>query len=153
MPETTLSESAAAALASWRGISTSASRGGGRSRGAVGSSKKVLTAQGNNLTKYWGPSIVKKAPERSKSAEARSAVSGGERSSILDRSFELDAAPDRPREEATEGVQERGGFRGDVAGTPRRRCGDVPEKVRKRLFVVVVCCCLSATHTVHTWYV
>lgn len=145
VPETALSESAVAALASWRGTSTLASRGGGKNGGAVGSSKKALSAQGNNLTKYWGPSLAKKTPQKRESADARGAVGGGgvERSGLVDRNFELGATPDRPLGEARGGgVRERGGFQTGVAGTPGGRgCGDVSEKVRRSflcLFFVFV---------------
>ncbi|CAN0550607.1 unnamed protein product, partial [Ectocarpus sp. 12 AP-2014] len=54
-PESAMSEAAAAALAAWRGGSVPAPSGGG----GAGKTKK-LSAQGNNLTKYWGAPLPSK---------------------------------------------------------------------------------------------
>lgn len=61
-PKIALSDSAAAALAAWRGGSTPAANGGGGGSSASGSKKKLSTAQGNNLTKYWGTPLSSKKP-------------------------------------------------------------------------------------------
>lgn len=75
-PKVALSDSAAAALAAWRGGSTPAASGGVGSA-ASGSKKKLSAAQGNNLTKYWGTPLSSQKPlSTSGKVEARGGGSG-----------------------------------------------------------------------------
>lgn len=120
-PESALSEAAAAALAAWRGNPTNAPGG------SAAAKKKQLSAQGNNLTKYWG------APVSSKKSRARDTVcgrgdDGGRGGVAADRSFEF-ATPDRP----PRGTAVFGG-EGGVSGTTQITGGgpDVAPKVRAR---------------------
>lgn len=90
-PEGAISDAAAAALAAWRGGSVPAPGGGG----GAGKTKK-LSAQGNNLTKYWGaplPSSKKSGAKRSGAAAAAGGLASGR------GGFEFGgggATPDRP---------------------------------------------------------
>lgn len=95
-----MSEAAAAALAAWRGGSVPAPGGGG----GAGKTKK-LSAQGNNLTKYWGAPLPSKKSCSKRFGGGVAAGRGG---------FELGGAggdggatPDRPPRVA--------GFRGGGA--------------------------------------
>lgn len=80
-PEITLSDSAAAALATWRGTGTvpgpkgRASVSGGRSS----SKPSKLCGQGNNLTKYWGaPLLIPKSPAASTADSSGKSGGGGD---------------------------------------------------------------------------
>ncbi|CBJ30602.1 exonuclease [Ectocarpus siliculosus] len=103
-PESAMSEAAAAALAAWRGGSVPAPGGGG----GAGKTKK-LSAQGNNLTKYWGAPLPSKKSGAKRFGGGVAAGRGG---------FELGGAggdggatPDRPPRVA--------GFRGGGAAASR----------------------------------
>ncbi|CAM9123295.1 unnamed protein product, partial [Hapterophycus canaliculatus] len=97
-PESTLSEAAAAALAAWRGTSMPAP-GGGSAAG-----KKKLSAQGNNLTKYWGTPLPSSKTSRAKDASGGGGRGDSGRGGIAgDRSFEFGATPDRPPSGTTGG--------------------------------------------------
>lgn len=65
-PETVLSDSAATALAAWRGGSNKKNGGGVRS-----SKKKLSCAQDNNLTKYWGAPLSSPKESALVSAEVK----------------------------------------------------------------------------------
>lgn len=81
-PEACLSDSAAAALASWRGATGNASGGskGGRGRASGGrsssSKSSKLCGQDNNLTKYWGAPLPPKSPAGAASAGGDKSVGG-----------------------------------------------------------------------------
>lgn len=116
---------------------------------AAGTSKKKLSAQGNNLTKYWGTPLPrsKKSPGRTDNCETREGETDGGDCLGVPRGFEVRASPHRlPSGTPTGGGLGRGGTaRGaagmlegeDRAGCPAEVC--LMENVlnRDRFFVVV----------------
>lgn len=118
-PESALSEGAAAALAAWRGNPTPAP---GRSAAAK---KKQLSAQGNNLTKYWGAPVS--SSKKSRAGGATGGRGDGDGGMAADRSFEF-ATPDRP----SCGVTAFSGGEGGTAQTAAagRPDADLPAQVR-----------------------
>ncbi|CAN0215853.1 unnamed protein product, partial [Scytosiphon promiscuus] len=100
-PESALTEAAAAALAAWRGTSMPAPGGGGSAAG-----KKKLSAQGNNLTKYWGTPLPssKKSRAKGNDGDGGGGSDGACVGRAVDRSFEFGATPDRPARGTTGSV-------------------------------------------------
>ncbi|CAM9112653.1 unnamed protein product [Pylaiella littoralis] len=116
-PESALSEAAVAALAAWRGTSVPAPSG-------LAAAKKKLSAQGNNLTKYWGAPVSssQKKPRarvggRGGSGSSSSSSSSSSSTMAADRSFEFGATPDRPPRGTAHHPRSGGGCCSGTAGT------------------------------------
>lgn len=63
--DASLADSAAEALAKWRGSSIGGEGGRGTSGSSSSTKKRLSASQGNNLTKYWGTPLLSSAKKKS----------------------------------------------------------------------------------------